>query len=80
MYLTKRQAECAMYLLDGFTAKEIGKFLDISFRTVETYIEQTKLKFNCASKDDLVREIGVSGLQDVFKFKKKNINGKNEKV
>lgn len=47
--LTQREEECLFYILRGKTAKEIGKILNISHRTVEVYILNIKDKFGCQS-------------------------------
>lgn len=44
LYLTPKQAEVAAYLVVGATAKQCARQLGISFRTVETYIEEIKQK------------------------------------
>ena len=44
--LTKRELECLYCLSRGKTAKEIGRFLNISPRTVETYCTNLKNKTN----------------------------------
>jgi len=56
-YLTKRETEVLKYIVMGCTSKQIGKLLGISFRTIETYIEILKVKFNCKRKGDIVRII-----------------------
>ena len=53
-YLTKREAEILQYILQGHSAKKIGLFLNISFRTVESYINMLKMKFHCNRKNDLI--------------------------
>lgn len=53
-YLTKREAECLYYLVRAKTAKEIALLLNISPRTVESYIDTLKMKLECNSKIDLV--------------------------
>ncbi len=52
--LTRRQSECLFFLLRGKAAKDIGRILKISPRTVEEYIEQLKIKFNCYRKSELI--------------------------
>lgn len=52
--LTTRELECLFYLLRGKTSKEIGKILNLSFRTVEGYIDNIKHKFNCRTKAELI--------------------------
>jgi len=52
--LTTREHQCAHYLLNGMTAKEIGKQLDLSPRTIESYIENIKFKLCCRNKVQLI--------------------------
>lgn len=44
LYLTKQQALCAFYTIQGFTVKETARVLDISFRTVEEHLNAVKNK------------------------------------
>lgn len=52
--LSPREKQCAHYLLNGMTAKEIGQQLGLSSRTVESYIVNMKIKLNCANKAELI--------------------------
>jgi DNA-binding CsgD family transcriptional regulator len=52
--LTPREGECLFYLLHGKTGKQIARIMAISHRTVETYIDALKFKFNCHTKSDLI--------------------------
>ncbi len=52
---TGRELECMRLLAKGYTQKMIAKALDISPRTVETYLNQVKGKTNSYSKGDLVK-------------------------
>jgi DNA-binding NarL/FixJ family response regulator len=61
-YLTKRETEVLKYIVLGYTAKKIGQQLNISYRTVEAYIELLKLKLNCYSKGQLASVVITSGL------------------
>lgn len=61
-HLTKREAQVLKYIILGYTAKRIGQELDISFRTVESYIEIIKMKLDCASKGQIAETIIKSGL------------------
>jgi len=54
--LTSRERECFNYLTRGFTAKQIGKKIQLSARTVENYIEKIKIKLDCASKAELIEK------------------------
>ncbi len=55
--LSKRETECAYYLIRGMTYKEIGRVLDISPRTVECHIDSMKIKLNCYKRSQLVSKI-----------------------
>ncbi len=52
--LSSREQECLFYCARGLSAKEIAEKLGLSFRTVETYLEKAKFKFNVKSKSDLI--------------------------
>lgn len=52
--LAKRELECLYFIIRGMTAKQIGKVLNLSFRTVESYIENMKYKFNCTNRSELI--------------------------
>lgn len=51
--LSPRERECVKLLLKGKSAKESGKILDLSFRTIEHYIESIKIKFKCRYKNEI---------------------------
>lgn len=52
--LSKQQTECLRWLIKGMTAKQIAKSMNLSPRTIESYIENIKCKFNCTSRIDLI--------------------------
>jgi DNA-binding CsgD family transcriptional regulator len=52
--LSLREEECAQYLLQGLSSKEIGKILGISYRTVEIYLNSLKEKLNCNKTTSLI--------------------------
>jgi DNA-binding CsgD family transcriptional regulator len=52
--LSKREAECIYNLSQGKTAKEIAKVLNLSFRTVEFYINNIKNKWGCSTRSELI--------------------------
>jgi len=66
LYLTKREAECVTYMIDGATAKQTAKILGISFRTVESYIQQIKEKLKCPNKEALISLLIESNINDVI--------------
>lgn len=52
--LSERQFQCLQLIGIGKSSKEIAKFLDLSYRTVETHIELIKEKLNCSRRSDLL--------------------------
>jgi len=53
-YLTKREAQCVINLVQGKSAKEVGKILKLSPRTVEYYLEKIKRKLGCRNQTELI--------------------------
>lgn len=64
--LTKRELEVLSLIVLGHTAKEVGQYLSISFRTVEAYINTLKFKLGCQSKREIIKMVIKTGL--VFKL------------
>ncbi|OGT35227.1 MAG: hypothetical protein A3F11_02155 [Gammaproteobacteria bacterium RIFCSPHIGHO2_12_FULL_37_14] len=52
--LSRRQLDCLSLITLGKSAKEIGRIFNISFRTVETYIEIIKSKLGVKNKAELI--------------------------
>jgi DNA-binding CsgD family transcriptional regulator len=55
--LTTRQHEVMSYLIQGRTAKQIGKKLSISPKTVEHHTARIKNALNCDHKTDIIDKI-----------------------
>jgi PAS domain S-box-containing protein len=55
--LTPREREVAAYMLNGLTAKQIGKVLAISHRTVEIYRARLMRKYQANTTADLVHKL-----------------------
>jgi DNA-binding CsgD family transcriptional regulator len=53
--MSRREIECAHYLLLGATAKQVASELSLSPRTIETYIESLKTKTETSSKSQLIQ-------------------------
>ncbi len=60
--LSKRQHECIFHMLKGKTNAQIAKAMNLSTRTVETYIDNVKDKLLCPDKNQLIDKILHSGL------------------
>lgn len=56
-YLSRRQISCAKLLLSGMTIKQIAAYLNLSPRTVESYVENIKTKLNCRNKTELILKL-----------------------
>ncbi len=54
LQISKRQLDCLYCLVKGMTAREIGKNLNLSSRTVEDYINILKKRLNCSSRSSLI--------------------------
>ncbi len=54
--LSPRLSECLFFLIRGDSAKDIAVRLGISSRTVECYIDQLKINWNCNSKSELIQK------------------------
>lgn len=50
---TDREMETLFYTLVGYTSKEVGKQLDLSHRTIESYLDVIKEKLGCNSKSEI---------------------------
>lgn len=51
---SRREKDVLAHLIRGKTAKKIGDYLNLSPRTIESYIENIKVKANCKSKAELI--------------------------
>lgn len=55
--LTQREITCIIYLLQHRTAEETAQLMNISRRTVESYLDNMKIKLNCNNKVELCRKL-----------------------
>jgi DNA-binding CsgD family transcriptional regulator len=55
--LSRREQQCLNLYLQGRTAIETGLLLGLSHRTVESYLENLKIKLNCDRKIDILKMI-----------------------
>lgn len=54
IHLSHRELECLHLTVRGFTAKRVARHLGISYRTVEEYLNNIRLKAGVSSKSDLI--------------------------
>lgn len=64
IYLTRQQYNCAKLLARGKRRKEVASILKISNRTVDTYIDQMKLKLNLRSYSQLIDVFHAGNILD----------------
>jgi DNA-binding CsgD family transcriptional regulator len=66
IYLTNRECEVLSLWLSAETAKESGRWLGISSRTVEYHREKIRRKFEVASFFELKKTVQNLGLDEEF--------------
>jgi DNA-binding CsgD family transcriptional regulator len=64
-YLTKREFDCLLDLIQGKTAKEIARKLNISSKTVEYYLGKVKIKLGCYTRAQLIHKALEKKLQNL---------------
>lgn len=79
VYFTSKEMDCLILLYQGKTIKEIAKSLNISPRTVESYIKDIKLKVKSTNKTSIILELPRNNLfksllrsHQIIKFKRIN--------
>lgn len=58
--MTPREKDVARLLITGATIKDVGVALSISPRTVESHVENMKMKYGCSRKSVLVKQLFFS--------------------
>ncbi len=64
--LTPREAQCLFFFLRGKSVKLIARYLHISPRTIENYMENLKYKFGASNKFDLFDKAIQAGFMNVI--------------
>lgn len=49
-----RELECTAFFISGFSSKQIGSFLGISPRTVETHLERGRYHLGCSNRSQMI--------------------------
>jgi DNA-binding CsgD family transcriptional regulator len=60
--LSPREISCIHYLLKGKTAKEIANHLNLSYRTIEYYLENIRNKTGCRNKYELIAHFSTQSI------------------
>lgn len=60
--LSRREAECAAFMVSGYTSKEIARVLGVSFRTIEKFHLKVKEKIAYKTKQELENVLTDTGL------------------
>jgi len=60
--LSKRETECLYLILRGFSNMAIAKYLNLSKRTIEGYIERVKFKLYVQSRTEIIEKSIYEGL------------------
>lgn len=72
--LSPIESQCLFYLIRGKSTKMIAKVLNLSSRTVETYIEQIKSKMSCRTRSELIEIAIENGFLEIVPSGIININ------
>ncbi len=60
--LSAREEECIFFLIRGASIKEIARFMHLSPRTVEAYLNNIKIKFDCHTKAQVIEYAIANGI------------------
>jgi len=55
--ISKKETACIYYMMLGMTAKQISRKLHQSFRTIEGYIVNIKMKLNCNDRVEIITKV-----------------------
>jgi len=70
LYLTRREAECMIWLLRGKTVNGTATELKLSPRTVEFYLKNVKNKLGCRTKFQLADAVASTDLMRQVSFER----------
>jgi DNA-binding CsgD family transcriptional regulator len=63
---TKREIDVLFYLIRGYSAKETGKKLSRSNRTIESHIENMKHKYGVNNRQQLIEKALINGYLSIM--------------
>lgn len=53
--IPKREQQCLQFTIQGYTAKMIAKELGLSYRTIESYLDNLKTRLGANSRRELIQ-------------------------
>lgn len=59
--LSKRESECVYYYIRGYTAKQIAQRLTLSYRSIESYLDNVRNKLGTNNKIDMMLRVIETG-------------------
>ncbi|KIE05687.1 hypothetical protein NF27_DN00030 [Candidatus Jidaibacter acanthamoeba] len=65
--LSKREIESICFFIHSKSSKEIGRILNLSYRTIETYLANAMYKIGVNSKSDLINKLEADGVIHIFR-------------
>lgn len=66
LYLTVREITVFKHILLGYSARQIGEEIEISAKTVESYIDRVRLKLQAKNKGEIITKAIQFGLTHVL--------------
>ena len=76
VFLTKKEAECAAFMIDGATSKQIARAMQSSYKTVEQHIYNIKQKYKfimdssyLPERQELINFLKEAGIAEVIFYK-----------
>jgi LuxR family transcriptional regulator, quorum-sensing system regulator SolR len=66
--LSKREIDCFRLSLQNNTAKEIARILKLSPRTIESYLDNLKIKTNCQTKNELIYKFKGTFYESLLRY------------
>jgi len=74
-YLSAREITVFKHILLGYTARQIGEKINISPKTVESYIETIRLKLQAKNKGEIIATAIQFGLTHILYLKTHEVVG-----
>lgn len=66
--LTDREIDCIYHLVNHKTAEQTAKLLGVSRRTIESYLDNIKLKLCCDSKVEIIRKLASNRYVNALRY------------